>query len=84
MTDDKPVKRSPLCQTIERDGHSIVVEIYDNGEGGWILEAIDVFNNSTVWEDPFKTDKEALAELLDTIDKEGIQILIASESWQSD
>ncbi len=81
MTKEAP-KMSPLCQTIERDGHSVKVEIYESGDGGWILEVVDKFNNSTVWDDFFKTDQDALDELMDTIEQEGIQCLVASESWQ--
>lgn len=82
MTDEIQPKMSPLCQTIERDGHSVKVEIYESGDGGWILEAVDKFNNSTVWDDHFKTDQDALDELLDTIAQEGIECLVASEPWQ--
>lgn len=82
MTDEPQVKMSPLCQIIERDGHAVSVEIYEDGEGGWILEAVDKFNNSTVWDDHFKTDKDALGELIATIEQEGIACLVASASWQ--
>ncbi|MDB6062418.1 MAG: hypothetical protein JWM78_2521 [Verrucomicrobiaceae bacterium] len=82
MTDTTEPKRSPLCQTIERDGKSVQADIYEDGAGGWVLEAVDSFNNSTVWDDHFKTDKDALDELLDTIEQEGIDVLVATESWQ--
>lgn len=81
MTDEQAKKMSPLSQTIERDGHSILVEIYE-GDGGWILEVVDEFNNSTVWEDVFKTDQDALDEILECIEQEGIGIFVATESWQ--
>ena len=70
---------SPLCQTIERDGQSVRVDIYGNGEGGWILEVVDKFNNSVVRDDHFPTDQEALDEVLDAIEKEGILSLIGEE-----
>jgi hypothetical protein len=82
MNNEPEVKRSPLCRTIERDGFSVEVEIYESGDGGWILEAVDKFNNSTVWDDYFKTDQDALDELMDTIEQEGIQCLVSSEPWQ--
>ena len=41
---------SPLCTAIERDGKELRVDIYEDGEGGWILELVDDFNNSTVWD----------------------------------
>lgn len=52
------------------------VEIYQDGEGGWLLEVVDEFKNSTVWDEPFSTDQEALDEALRTIAEDGIQSLI--------
>ena len=54
------------------------VEIYEDGEGGWLLEVVDEYQNSTVWDEPFGTDQEALDEALNTIVKDGIQSLIGS------
>jgi hypothetical protein len=50
--------------------------IHDDGEDGWILEVVDEYENSTVWDDPFPTDDAALTEVKKTISEEGIQILI--------
>lgn len=83
MTEEFEVKMSPLCQKVERDGKVVKVEIYEDGEGGWILEAVDEFNNSTVWDDPFPSDQAALDEVLDAIEKEGIGCLIGPESGQN-
>ncbi len=69
-------KRSPLSQVITRDGETVKVEIYGDGEDGWLLEVIDEYGNSTVWEAPFETDQEALDEVLKTIDEDGIESLI--------
>lgn len=52
------------------------VEIYEDGEGGWLLEVVDEYGNSSVWNDPFATDQEALADALKTIDEDGIDSLI--------
>ena len=30
--------------------------------GGWILEIVDEYNNSSVWDDSFETDAAALVE----------------------
>ena len=51
-----------------------------DGKGGWILEVVDEYGNSTVWDDPFKTDDEALDEVFDTIEKGGISSLIGTEN----
>ena len=66
---------------VEQNGHRVSVEIYRGEEDGWILEVVDAENNSTVWDDLFDTDQEALDEALDTIREEGIECLVASASW---
>jgi hypothetical protein len=48
---DEAPHTSPLAQSITRDGRTIRIDIYDNGEGGWILEVVDEYGNSTVWDD---------------------------------
>ena len=82
MHEEIEITMSPLCQSIERDGKSVRVDIYDDGDGKWILEVVDEFGNSVVWDDHFPTDQEALDEVLDTIEKEGIDALIGSVSAQ--
>jgi hypothetical protein len=67
---------SPLCQTITRAGRTVRVEIYQGDPGAWILEVVDEFGNSTVWDDQFKTDQQALDEANRTILEEGIESLI--------
>jgi hypothetical protein len=76
MSDDPEVKMSPLCQEISSGGKTVKVEIYEDGEGAWILEVVDDHGNSTVWDDPFPTDSAALTEVKKTILEEGIQALI--------
>lgn len=67
---------SPLCQALSDQGKSVRVEIYRGGGKGWQLDIVDEFGNRTVWEDPFATDAEALAEAEATIREEGIDVLI--------
>jgi uncharacterized protein len=67
---------SPLSQRVTRDGTTVEIEIYDDGKGGWLLEIVDEFWNSTVWDDSFPTDSAALQEALRTIDNEGIASVI--------
>ena len=76
MIDDDEVRMSPLCQKVSSGGKAVQVDIYDDGEGGWILEVIDEYGNSRVWDDPFPTDAAALTEVKMTIMEEGIQVLI--------
>lgn len=72
--------RSPLAQSVTRDGKTVMVYIYEDVEGGWLLEVVDEYRNSTVWDAPFDTDREALDEALKTIEEDGIDSLIGSLS----
>ncbi len=76
MSDEDELIVSPLCQPLESEGHTVRIEIYGDGEGGWLLEVLDEYGNSTVWDDPFPTDQEALAEALATVEEEGIAVLV--------
>jgi uncharacterized protein len=67
---------SPLCQRITRNGTEVDIQIYKDDKGGWLLEVVDEFLNSTVWDDSFTTESAALAEALKTIDTEGIASLV--------
>jgi uncharacterized protein len=42
------------------------------------LEVVDEYWNSTVWDDPFLSDHDALAEALKSIEVDGIQSLIGA------
>ncbi len=65
MDEDRVVVRmSPLCRAVSHQGKTAQVDIYEDGEGGWLLEVVDAHNNSTVWDSPFDTDQSALKEAL--------------------
>lgn len=49
------------------------------GESGWILEVVDEYNNSTVWDDPFDSEELALAEVKAMIQEEGIVTFIGPD-----
>lgn len=85
MFEDHPYPiHSPLTQTVSRGDKAVQVEIYEDGEGGWILEVVDEYNNSTVWNAPFQSDQTALEEALRTIDEDGIESLIGAPLSSSD
>ena len=69
---------SQLSQRVVRGEIAVEIEIYEDGKGGWLLEVVDEFGNSTVWDDSFPTDSAALAEALNVIDTEGIVSLVGS------
>ena len=79
MSNDPVPKESSLSQVVERDGRSVEVEIYEDGMGGWLLEVVDEFGNSSVWDQSFETEQDALDEALKTIREEGIESLIGVE-----
>ena len=76
MDEEYEVKMSPLCQEFSSAGRAVKVEIFEDGQGGWILEVVDEYGNSRVWDDSFPTDTAALTEVKKTILEEGIQSLI--------
>ena len=80
MEEEFELEMSPLCQDITESGKTVRVEIYRGGGSDWSLEVVDEFNNSTVWDDEFPTDVEALEELKSTIRDEGIEVLIGMPS----
>ena len=63
---------STHCQTISRDGKSVDLQIYRSEIDDWILEVVDEFGNSTVWDDTFSSDDRANTEFLDALAREGI------------
>lgn len=75
MTDPVP-KMSPLCRSVTSDGHTVRIEIYEGGAGGWILEVVDAYDNSTVWDEEFESDQKALDEANRTILEDGIGSLV--------
>jgi len=73
MDDEFKIINSPLTQKITRDGTTIEVLIYrGEHEAAWILEVVDHSRGSTVWDETFQTEQDALNEVLRTIDDEGI------------
>lgn len=72
MTEDVDITHSPLEQTYTADGHSVHIQIYRSSDSQWFLEVVDERDTSTVWDDPFETDKEALEEAFMSIESEGI------------
>jgi hypothetical protein len=73
MADENKIINSPLSQKITRDGTTIDVLIYrGEHEATWILEVVDHAGGSTVWDETFQTEQDALNELIQTIDDEGI------------
>lgn len=74
-TDDDLIE-SLLDQTYSKDGKSIEIEIYRMPDTAWNVQVVDIFGNSTVWDDEFESDKEALQFVLAEIERDGIDEFI--------
>lgn len=71
-TDDMEIIHSPLTQAYSAEGHTLRIDIYRSTGSLWVLEVVDEHGTSTVWDDLFKTDKEALEAAFLAIEAEGI------------
>ena len=65
MDEDNEIEYSPLSRKIEKDGKVVEVQIYYSEEdppkeSGWVLEIVDKYGNSTIYNELFKNDQEAL------------------------
>jgi uncharacterized protein len=85
MNDDPKLELPDLSQEIHSGGRTVSVEIYRlEGEAEWALEIVDEFNNSTVWDDTFKTETAALTEAKKSIFEERVTAFIGPEDGNSD
>ena len=66
LEDNRYPVQSPLSQHLSRDDDGGAPNIQTTGKAGWLLEVVDEFGNSTVWNESFPTDNTALAEALNT------------------
>ena len=80
MEEEFELETSPLSQVLSDNGSTVDVQIYRGGDSDWILEVVDEYGNSTVWDDQFSSDAEALNEVKATIKEEGIEALIGLSS----
>ena len=73
MDDETKLIISRLSRTITRDGITVDVHIFrSEGDPEWTLEVVDHDGASTVWEDTFATEQDALNEVFQTIAVEGM------------
>jgi uncharacterized protein len=81
MGDESKLVFSTLSKRVTRDGITVDVRIYrGKDEEGWLLEVVDHLGGSTVWDDRFPTDVEALQEAMTTIEADGIASFAAAEA----
>lgn len=76
MYDENDLIHSPLQREFTADGKTVEIYIYRMPHTGWTLEVVDEYNNSTVWDDEFKTDQEAMDMFHKEYAKEGMDAFI--------
>ena len=77
MFDEHDLIYSPLQQTYSAGSREVKIHIYRMPDTAWSLEVVDEHNNSTVWDDLFETDEQALAVAMQELNDEGIEVFIA-------
>lgn len=82
-TDDMEIIHSPLAQTYSAGGHTLRIEIYRSADSLWILEVVDEGGTSTVWDDPFETDKAALETAFLAIETDGVSSFLTDAGQAS-
>jgi hypothetical protein len=71
---DPNIVYSGLSRTIRVADQDFRVEIYRlEDEPLWALEVVDKDDTSTVWDEQFKSDREALEEVERAVREEGIR-----------
>ncbi len=63
---------------ITRDGKTVRIDVYPDGEGAWVLEIVDQDWNSSVWDETFSTAEEAMRTGVEAIEKEGIDTFVGT------
>ena len=85
MIEESELEVSNLSQEISSGGRNLNIEIYRlEGEEQWALEIVDEFNNSTVWNETFKTDRAALTEAKKSLLEERSSSFVGPEDGKSD
>ncbi len=78
--DENDLIVSLLDQMYTKDGKSVKIEIYRMPDTPWNVQVVDDFGNSTVWDDEFETDKDALHFVLAELVRDGIDEYIGPPS----
>ena len=47
MNDEVEIVMSSLCRSFDSEGKTVQIDIFGDGDGGWLLEVIDQYGNST-------------------------------------
>ena len=69
--DENDLIDSPLSQVLQEDNEQIEILIYRLPDSDWTLEVVSQSGTSTVWDETFLSDQEALSVALDGIKAAG-------------
>jgi len=70
---DPNIVNSGLSKRVTIDNEIFSIEIYRlEDEKVWTLEVVDKEGTSTVWDNPFRSDAEALTYIEKAIEEEGV------------
>lgn len=69
--DENDLIDSPLSQVLQEDNEQIEILIYRLPDSDWTLEVVSQSGTSTVWDETFLSDQEALSVALDAIKAAG-------------
>jgi hypothetical protein len=68
---------------ITRNGKTVRIDVYPDGEGAWVLEIVDQDWNSSVWDETFATAEEAMRTGVEAVEKGGIETFIGPQDEPS-
>ena len=78
MTKEPVLENSSLEQRHTSKGQTVEIHIYKFvHEAEWVLEVVAADGTSTVWDDKFASDADALAEAKRAIAEDGIESFLA-------
>lgn len=66
--EDEEIIHSLLERSVTEADTTVEISIYRSPNSDWILEVVDEYGNSTVYDDLFPTDQDALDEALREIE----------------
>lgn len=86
MSDDEPnLVNSSKSQEVVIDGYPFAIEIYRlETDRTWMLEVVDFEGTSHVWDDQFRSDKDARNEAIQTIETQGALAFMRGDDDHSD
>lgn len=82
--EERELEYSPLTGRVTRDGVTVDVKIYRfaGTTDPWQLEVVDHDGDSTLWDEVFRTAKDAYRAFNDAIDEEGVASFLVPRSKQ--